>query len=75
MHTFLDMGGYAFYVWTAYAIFFAVLALDWLAPNLRRRRLLRELRGRLARQKARKARTTEPNPAHRAAGAESDGTP
>jgi len=50
---FLAMGGYAAYVWPAYAVFFAVLAADSLAPRLRRRRILRELNARLARQAAR----------------------
>jgi heme exporter protein D len=41
----LAMGGYAIYVWPAYAVFCAVLAWDWFAPALRQRRLTRELRG------------------------------
>ena len=53
LHEFLAMGGYAGYVWPAYALFFAVLLADWCAPRLRRRRILRELRARLARQDAR----------------------
>jgi len=53
---FLAMGGYAMYVWPAYAVFFAVLVVDGVAPRLRRRRILRELRGRLARQAARERR-------------------
>lgn len=60
---FLAMGGYAAYVWPAYAVFFAVLAADYLAPSLRRRRLLRELRGRLARQSARQERAARTPPA------------
>lgn len=56
LQSFFAMGGYAAYVWPAYALFFLVLAVDWLAPMMRRRRLLRELRGRIARQKAREAR-------------------
>ncbi len=56
LQSFFAMGGYAAYVWPAYALFFLVLTVDWLAPALRRRRLLRELRGRIARQKARQAR-------------------
>lgn len=56
LQSFLAMGGYAAYVWPAYALFFAVLAADWLAPALRRRRLLRELRARIARQNARESR-------------------
>jgi heme exporter protein D len=55
---FFEMGGYAGYVWPAYAVFFAVLIADNAAPRLRRRRILRELRGRLARQAARAHRTS-----------------
>ena len=35
------MGGYAFYVWTAYGAAFVVLALNLAAPIVRRRRLVR----------------------------------
>lgn len=56
LQQFLMMGGYAGYVWPAYAVFFAVLIADNVAPRLRRRRILRELRGRLARQAAREHR-------------------
>jgi heme exporter protein D len=55
----LAMGGYAMYVWPAYAVFFIVLAWDWFAPMLRRRRLTRELRGRLVRERARKAKVEQ----------------
>ena len=57
LHSFFAMGGYAAYVWPAYGVFFIVLLIDWLAPQFRRRRLLRELRARMARQDARKDRT------------------
>jgi heme exporter protein D len=50
------MGGYAIYVWPAFAVFFAVLAWDWFVPAWRRRRLTRELRGKLARQRTRNER-------------------
>ena len=50
------MGGYAVYVWPSYAVFFIVLAWDWFAPALRRRRLTRELRGKLARERTRNTR-------------------
>jgi heme exporter protein D len=56
MSQFLAMGGYAAYVWPAYAVFFAVLVADYLAPGFRRRRQLRELRARMARQSARQQR-------------------
>lgn len=58
MNAFFAMGGYAAYVWPAYAVFFIVLIADFIAPALRRRRNLRELRARLARQAARQERTS-----------------
>lgn len=61
MSQFLAMGGYAAYVWPAYAVFFAVLIADFLAPGIRRRRQLRELRARLARQSARQQRNPTPS--------------
>ena len=60
--TFFAMGGYAAYLWPAYAVFFIVLIADTLAPRLRRRRLLRELRARLARKRARDSRGAVPTP-------------
>ena len=54
MRDWLAMGGYAQYVWPAYAVFVLVLAWDWFAPLFRRRQLLKELRGRLARERARR---------------------
>ena len=62
---FLAMGGYAAYVWPAYAVFFIVLIADTVAPRLRRRRVLMELRARLARQSVRQERksiSTPPSP-------------
>jgi heme exporter protein D len=53
MAEFFAMHGYAAYVWSAYAIFFVVLLGDALAPLLRRRRILTELRARLKREHAR----------------------
>ena len=58
--SFLAMGGYAHYVWPAYAVFFIVLLADFLAPQLRRRRNLREVSARLARQNARQQRSAPP---------------
>ncbi|MHB1059375.1 MAG: heme exporter protein CcmD [Rhodanobacter sp.] len=60
LHGFLAMGGYAAYVWPAYAVFFIVLIADTVAPRLRRRRVLTDLRARLARQSARQERTSTP---------------
>ena len=36
---FFAMGGYGGYVWTSYAVFFAVLLADNVAPRLRRRQI------------------------------------
>ena len=55
MSDFLAMGGYAAYVWAAYAVFALTLLADALAPLLQRRRALRELRGQLKRQARRAA--------------------
>ncbi|HEY4145650.1 heme exporter protein CcmD [Pinirhizobacter sp.] len=54
MNQFLQMGGYAFYVWTSYAVFAVVLLADYFAPVFRRRRNLRDVRARMARQGARR---------------------
>jgi heme exporter protein D len=62
LQSFLAMGGYAIYVWPAYGVFFIVLLIDWLAPQFRRRRMLRELRARMTRQDARKNRESAPSP-------------
>ena len=59
MREWFAMGGYAIYVWPAYAVFFVVLAWDWIAPALRRRQLLRELRGRVAREQLRRERSAQ----------------
>jgi heme exporter protein D len=43
---FFHMGGYAFYVWSAYGVTFVVLLANVIVPVMR----ARELRARLARQ-------------------------
>ncbi|RDS80566.1 heme exporter protein CcmD [Dyella monticola] len=60
LSSFFAMGGYAVYVWPAYGVFIIVLLMDWLAPQFRRRRVLREVRSRMARQDGRKARASAP---------------
>ena len=42
MSEFLGMGGYAAYVWSAYAVFLIVLLFDAIGPLRQRRRTLRE---------------------------------
>ncbi|SKB59922.1 heme exporter protein CcmD [Luteibacter sp. 22Crub2.1] len=56
----LAMGQYGFYVWTSLAVFFLVLLIDTLAPLARRRRNVRDLRARLARQENRRRPGTAP---------------
>ena len=46
----LQMDGHGAYVWSAYAISTAVLAILLLAPRRRAQRLQREIRGELRRQ-------------------------
>ncbi|WP_257388407.1 heme exporter protein CcmD [Tahibacter caeni] len=57
MSQFLSMGGYGGYVWSSFAIFAIVLALDAVAPLLKRRRVLRDLRGRARRAQKRSEET------------------
>lgn len=59
MAEFFAMGGYAAYVWPAYAVFFIVLGIEALAPLATRKRVLAEIRGRLRRRQARSITTAE----------------
>ncbi len=43
MKNFLYMGGYAFFVWSAYAVVVVVMTANLIYPLRRRRRLLREI--------------------------------
>ncbi len=54
---FLSMGGYGAYVWSSYAVFIIVLALEAVAPLAQRKRLLADIRGRLKRRDAREAKS------------------
>ncbi|MBB4124831.1 heme exporter protein D [Xanthomonas translucens] len=56
MSGFWAMGGYAAYVWSAYALFLLVLLLDTLLPRWRQRRLLAETRAQLLREQSRRQR-------------------
>ncbi len=55
MDNFFSMGGYAGFVWSSYAVFFVVLAIDTIAPMLQRRRALKDLQSRVRRQAAKKS--------------------
>lgn len=43
LQIFLEMGGYAFYVWTAYGVTALVMLGNILLPVLQRRQLFRQL--------------------------------
>ncbi|HKF93085.1 MAG TPA: heme exporter protein CcmD [Gammaproteobacteria bacterium] len=43
MQDFFHMGGYAFFVWSAYTVVLVVLTANFISPMRRRRRLLREI--------------------------------
>ena len=45
---FLNMGGYAFYVWTSYAVVLIVLIANVLYPLRRKRRIIRDLERKFA---------------------------
>ena len=57
MNGFFAMGGYGAYVWSSYAIFVLLLLFDFIAPRLRNRRVIAELRGRLKRERKRQEKT------------------
>ncbi|MBO9883324.1 heme exporter protein CcmD [Xanthomonas sp. D-109] len=56
MSGFWAMGGYAVYVWSAYALALLVLLLDSVLPRRRQRRLLADIRAQVTREQARRAR-------------------
>ena len=41
---FLDMGGYAFYVWTSYGISTALLVWVFISPIFNKKNIIKELR-------------------------------
>lgn len=53
MREFLNMGGYAFYVWTSYAIALVVLVANFVAPMRRRTELMNSISRRLRRERSR----------------------
>jgi heme exporter protein D len=48
LHEFLSMGGYAAYVWPAYAVAAVVVAVNAISPSLRLRKVKAEIRAREA---------------------------
>ncbi|WP_439100538.1 heme exporter protein CcmD [Congregibacter sp.] len=58
----LAMDGHGPYVWAAYGLTLVVLSLLILSPAMRKRRLLRELRGEYRRQQQKEAQQPESGP-------------
>jgi heme exporter protein D len=54
---FLDMGGYAFYVWTSYLFFSVVMGWNLIAPVLERRKVMNLLKARMQRDATRSGQT------------------
>ena len=50
---FVQMGNHGIYVWSAYGVTLIVLAVNVVAPVLRRRELMREIKRDLAREVSR----------------------
>jgi heme exporter protein D len=53
---FFNMGGYAFYVWTAYLFCVVVLGVNLILPLRQRTRLMKTLKARMQRDDARSGR-------------------
>jgi len=47
---FFDMGGYAFFVWTSYGLFFAIIAANIISPVLQRRKIIRRIKRAIKRE-------------------------
>ncbi len=58
----LSMGGYGFYVWTSFALFFAVLAWDFILPRVRFARAKRAVAARIRREAAKTAQAPQGSP-------------
>ena len=56
---FLEMGGYAFNVWSVYALFTLFLAANLLLPLRRNKQIMKELKRRLAINKERNQNITD----------------
>ncbi|MDT8399113.1 MAG: heme exporter protein CcmD [Pseudomonadales bacterium] len=50
---FLEMGGYALYVWSAYSIFAVFVAVNLIQPYRARRKFMKQQRARLEREEQR----------------------
>ena len=60
LREFFEMGGYAFNVWSVYAIFGVFVLVNMLLPMLRRDKIIKELRRRASFEKAETDSVREP---------------
>ena len=47
---FFDMGGYAFFVWTSYGLFFTVIAANIISPILQRKKIIAQIKRAIKRE-------------------------
>ena len=52
---FFNMGGYAFYVWTSYAIFFIVILVNIIAPVMHRKKVISRIKRTIKRENIERA--------------------
>lgn len=52
MNEFLNMGGYAFYVWSSIGFFVAAMIIDFISLNLKQRTIKRTIRSYIKRKKS-----------------------
>jgi heme exporter protein CcmD len=50
MIEFLNMGGYAFYVWTSFSLFIAAIMFDSVSLNIKEKRVKRNIKSMLKRK-------------------------
>ena len=51
MSNFLNMGGYAFYVWSSIGVFFVAMLIDFISLNMKQKTVKRSIRALLRRKK------------------------
>jgi heme exporter protein D len=47
---FFDMGGYAFFVWTSYGLFFAIILANIISPMVQRRKIIARIKRAIKRE-------------------------
>jgi heme exporter protein D len=47
---FFDMGGYAFFVWTSYGLFFVIVVANVISPILQRKKIIARIKRAIKRE-------------------------